>query len=116
MPRFTRRAAAKIITFGIVAGIIPSPVRADTSWIVDAIYAAAARYGVSGDYLVSVARCESNLNPYAVNPVTGDTGLFQFNPGTWHAWGGGDIWSVYEQSDKAAWAFSQGLSYHWLCA
>jgi hypothetical protein len=87
-----------------------------SDWIVAEIYSAAARYGVSGDWLLSVAQCESQLNPWAVNPVTGDTGLFQFNPGTWEAWGGGNIWSVYEQADKAAWAFSQGLSSHWLCA
>jgi hypothetical protein len=97
------------------AGIhIPAAQQSD--WIVAEIYSAAARYGVSGDWLLSVAQCESQLNPWAVNPVTGDTGLFQFNPGTWEAWGGGNIWSVYEQADKAAWAFSQGLSSHWLCA
>lgn len=92
------------------------PPEQQTDWIVAEIYAAAERYGVSGDWLLSVAMCESNLDPNAVNPVTGDTGLFQFNPSTWAAWGGGNIWSVYEQADKAAWAFSQGLSSHWVCA
>jgi soluble lytic murein transglycosylase-like protein len=96
---------------------IPAAARAqDSDWIVAAIYAAADRYGVSRGWLLSTAMCESNLDPNAVNPVTGDSGLFQFNPNTWAAWGGGDIWSVYDQADKAAWAFSQGLSGHWLCS
>jgi len=81
-----------------------------------AIRDAAARYGVSADWLISVMLCESGGDPYAVNPATGDSGLFQFNPNTWYAWGGGDIWDPYQQIELAAWAFSQGLSYHWLCA
>lgn len=97
---------------------LPRPAAAshDTGWIVDEIYAAAARHGVSGDWLLSTARCESELNPNAYNSRTGDCGLFQFNPSTWEWWGGGDIWSVYEQCEKAAWAFARGYHTHWCCS
>lgn len=101
-----------------IGAILPrtSAAAHDTTWIVDAIYHAADRYGVSGDWLLSTARCESQLNPDAYNPRTGDCGLFQFNPDTWRQWGGGDIWSVYDQCDLAAWAFSRGLHTHWCCS
>ena len=85
-------------------------------WIVDEIHHAAWRHGVDGGWLEATARCESGLDPYAVNPRTGDSGLFQFNPQTWEMWGGGDIWSVHDQCEKAAWAFGQGLAHHWCCS
>jgi hypothetical protein len=104
-------------TLSAIAGaIITRQHAAGQDWIVGEIYAAAARYGVDGDYLVNVAMCESNLDPGAVNPVTGDTGLFQFHPETFYAYGGSDIWSVVDQADTAARMFSQGLDYLWLCA
>lgn len=81
-----------------------------------AIHDAAARYGVSGSWLIDVMLCESGGDPNAVNPVTGDSGLFQYNPGTWASWGGGDIWNPYEQIEMTAWAFSQGLADHWICS
>ena len=71
---------------------------------------------MDGGWLEATARCESGLDPYAVNPRTGDSGLFQFNPQTWEMWGGGDIWSVHDQCEKAAWAFGQGLAHHWCCS
>lgn len=81
-----------------------------------AIYDAAARYNVSGDYMIQVMCCESGGNPNALNPRTGDSGLFQYNPNTWYSWGGGDIWNPYEQIELTAWAFSQGLDSHWCCS
>ena len=51
--------------------------------VVDIIYAAAAKYGQNGDALLAVARCESGLDPNAVNSSSGASGLFQFMPGTW---------------------------------
>ena len=81
-----------------------------------AIRDAATRHGVSADWLIDVMLCESGGDPYAVNPVTGDSGLFQYNPGTWYSWGGGDIWNPYEQIEMTAWAFSQGLADHWVCS
>jgi hypothetical protein len=88
------------------------------NWIVQIIYDAAGRYGVSGDWLLSTATCESQLDPWAYNEVTGDSGLFQFRPATWVEWGAdpATIWDVWSQADMAAWAFSVGLHTHWCCS
>jgi soluble lytic murein transglycosylase-like protein len=103
------------VTAGLALALLTGarPVAAD--WVADEIYAAAARYGVSGDYLVGVAECESGLDPYAMG-VHGEIGVLQFMPDTFYAYGGNDIWSVADQADVAARMFSEGLSYHWLCA
>lgn len=47
------------------------------------IRAAAAEFGGSGDLLVSIARCESGLDPHAVNSSSGALGLFQHLPRYW---------------------------------
>jgi hypothetical protein len=87
-------------------------------WIVTVIYDAAGRWGVSGDWLLNTAVCESGLDPWAYNPSTGDCGVFQFNPATWAEWGADPtlIWDVWSQADIAAWAFSAGLHSHWCCS
>jgi hypothetical protein len=87
-------------------------------WIISTIYEAAGRHGVSGDWLLDTAACESQLDPWAYNAVTGDVGLFQFKPSTWAAWGADPaaIWDVWSQADMAAWAFSAGLHTHWCCS
>jgi hypothetical protein len=76
-----------------VLGLAPRMAKADTGWIVDEIYGAAARYGVSGDTLYNLAVCESNLDPGAVSHKLNqngyhDLGLFQINPMTWDWWCG----------------------------
>lgn len=47
---------------------------------------AAARYGISADFLHKMARIESGGNPNAVSP-TGATGIFQFTKGTGRQYG-----------------------------
>lgn len=42
----------------------------------------AAVLGVSPDWLMIVFKIESNINPAAINPYTGATGLIQFMPAT----------------------------------
>ncbi len=85
------------------------------SYISNAIYAAAAKYGVSGSWLMSVAACESGFNPQAVGRA-GEIGLFQFMSSTYYAYSSGDIWNVWNQADAAARMFSMGLAGHWTCA
>ena len=109
----TRRSLIGALIGAAALYLAPQHARAQ-DWVIQEIYAAGARYGVSGDWLLRVAICESELNPAAVGR-NGEIGLFQFMPSTWYAWGGGDIWSVWEQADLAAWAFSAGLSHHWVC-
>jgi soluble lytic murein transglycosylase-like protein len=76
------------------------------------IYAAAAEFGLEGDYLLSVASCESDLDPGAANPV-GYYGLFQFDWQTWAAYGYGSIWDPVAQARTAARLLAAGQSERW---
>jgi hypothetical protein len=76
------------------------------------IYAAAAEYGLSGDYLLGVASCESGLNPNAVNPA-GYYGLFQFGSGTWATEGYGSIYDPVAQARTAARMLAAGMASRW---
>lgn len=49
------------------------------SYISEASY----KTGIDEDFLVKTAFIESRLNPRAINPKTGASGLFQFLPSTW---------------------------------
>jgi soluble lytic murein transglycosylase-like protein len=80
--------------------------------ITETIYAAAAEFGLDGDYLLSVAACESNLDPGAVNEV-GYYGLFQFDEPTWVAYGYGSIWDPIAQSRTAARLLAAGEADRW---
>ena len=77
---------------------------------------AAARHGVSGDWMVKIARCESGLNPRAYNPAGPYYGLFQFLQSTFRANGGTDIWDPYQQSDVTANMLAHGQAHQWGCA
>ena len=109
----TRRAAIAAMVGGMLAA--PRMAQAQDVPYADVVTEAAWRWGVEPNWLIRVMMCESGGDPYAVNPVTGDTGLFQFNPNTWEAYGGGDIWNAWEQADKAAMMFSMGLAHLWVC-
>lgn len=87
---------------------------------------AARKYGISEDYFVSIAMCESTLNPNAVNYgyYAGGghpTGLFQYLPETWNRIGGRspygvrDIYNPVHQAEVTAWAFANGYAGEWAC-
>lgn len=40
-------------------------------------------YGIDPDMAVSLAQCESSLDPYAQNPTSSAKGLYQFTDTTW---------------------------------
>jgi len=61
----------------------PAPVAAPAGSIEQIIYAAAAEFGVDGNLMLRIARCESNLTPSAVNSSSGALGLFQHMPQYW---------------------------------
>lgn len=84
--------------------------------IVGIIEAAAARWGVSGSWMVSIARCESGLRPNAYNPSGPYYGLFQFLRSTFTANGGTNIWSASDQANIAAKMLAHGQAYQWSCA
>lgn len=93
----------------------PVPVAAPGS-IAQVIIDAALRHGLDPDFFLRVARCESNLNPRALNPGGPYIGLFQFHPNTFRANGGRDIYDPYDQAETAARMFARGLGWqHWEC-
>lgn len=93
------------------AEVVPAP-PAPAGSITAIIYAAAEEYGLSGSYLLSVAACESGLNPSAVNPA-GYYGLFQFSSGTWAANGYGSIYDPVAQARTAARMIAAGGASRW---
>jgi hypothetical protein len=90
--------------------------------IVDLIHHYAGVYGVAPLYLEAVARCESDLDATAVG-AQGEIGVMQFHPrGLWPETPLGRAGlSLYEATveqhiEMAAWAFGQGLGFHWACS
>ena len=84
--------------------------------IASIIRAAAAQYGVSGDWMVEIATCESTLRSNAYNPVGPHYGLFQFLMSTFRANGGTNIWDPADQSNVAARMLAHGQAWQWACA
>ena len=89
----------------------PAPA-AEPQTVSEIIAAAAAEYGIGADYLMSVAWCESSLDPGAVSPA-GYYGLFQFDEPTWAAYGYGSIYDPVAQSRTAARMLAAGMSERW---
>lgn len=85
--------------------------------IIDIITDAANRYGQSPSAMIAVARCESNLNPGAVNSRSGASGLFQFLPGTWRTtpFASSSILDAWANANAAAWMWSVGRRGEWVC-
>jgi hypothetical protein len=99
----------------------PSPAAVSTPTAVSAapagsiagvVYSAAAGAGISGNYLLSVAQCESNLNPGAYG-AGGYYGLFQFDQPTWSAYGYGSIYDPVAQANTAARLIAEGETSRW---
>jgi uncharacterized protein YraI len=84
--------------------------------IVRYITQAANEYNQSPEDMLRVAQCESNLDPYAVNP-SGSYGLFQFIRSTWKStpYGKEDVFDPQANSRAAAWMWSQGRKSEWVC-
>ncbi len=102
-------------------GSTPAPDSGNSSnqEIIDLIYAAADRWGQPRADMLRVARCESNLNPRAVNSSSGASGLFQFMPstfaGTPNGKRGENIFNAYSSADAAGWMWANGMRNHWAC-
>jgi soluble lytic murein transglycosylase-like protein len=80
------------------------------------IEAAAAKWGVSGSWMISIARCESGLRPNAYNPSGPYYGLFQFLMSTFTHNGGTNIWDPTDQANVAAEMLAHGQAHQWSCA
>ncbi|HEY7119669.1 MAG TPA: hypothetical protein VH475_23970 [Tepidisphaeraceae bacterium] len=87
-------------------------------WVAEEFWAAAKYYGASYDMLMLVGACESDLLPNAYNPISGVTGIMQFEWSTIQAfgWPGANPWSVHDSAWVAAKMFREGLGWtHWHC-
>ena len=84
--------------------------------VIAIIEAAAARWGVSGSWMVSIARCESGLRPTAYNPRGPYIGLFQFLQSTFTHNGGTNIYDAADQANIAAKMLAHGQAHQWSCA
>jgi soluble lytic murein transglycosylase-like protein len=109
--RFMRRNFALRPSPAPDPGSAPEPQEPSGS-IPAAIYAAAADSGLDGAYLLSVAQCESGLDPHAVNPA-GYHGLFQFDEQTWATYGRGSIYDPVAQARTAAELIAGGGASRW---
>jgi hypothetical protein len=92
-------------------------VRHSEQEILDFIAKAAKKYGQSKSAMVRVARCESVLDPCAVNRSGPYYGLFQFLKSTWKTtpYGDRDIFDPEAQSLATAWMWDQGRKNEWAC-
>jgi soluble lytic murein transglycosylase-like protein len=93
--------------------IAPPPRSYTTAQIKAIIRAAADEFGLSQEYLLSVAECESSFNPRAVSAAGTYHGLFQFDHQTWNAYGYGDIYNPTAQSRTAARLIAAGQEERW---
>jgi uncharacterized protein YgiM (DUF1202 family) len=76
----------------------------------------AGQYGIGWYWLAATAACESSFHLYVVNSTSGVSGLFQFEPSTFYAWGGSDLWDAWDQSKIAAKMFANGAANQYECA
>ncbi|MBA2597495.1 MAG: transglycosylase SLT domain-containing protein [Chloroflexia bacterium] len=78
---------------------------------------AAKRYGQSTNDMERVARCESALDPCAVNRSGPYYGLFQFLKSTWNTtpYGNQNIFDPEAQALATAWMWSEGRKNEWAC-
>jgi len=87
--------------------------------IIQIIYNAADRWGQPRADMLRVARCESNLDPRAVNRSSGASGLFQFMPSTFaftpNGKAGQSIFDPVASADAAGWMWANGMRNHWAC-
>jgi uncharacterized protein YraI len=85
--------------------------------IIQIIYAAADEFGQPREDMLRVARCESVLDPYAVNASSNASGLFQFLPSTWATtpYADQDIFDPVANAEAAAWMWDNGRRNEWTC-
>lgn len=95
----------------------PPPASSGNTDIIAIIYAAADRYGQPREDMLRVARCESVLDPNAINPYSNASGLFQFLPSTWATtpYANQDIFNAEANANAAAWMWSVGRRNEWVC-
>jgi Transglycosylase SLT domain len=78
---------------------------------------AAKKYHQSRSAMERVARCESTLNPCAVNREGPYYGLYQFLKSTWKTtpYGNVNIFDPEAQALAAGWMWAEGRKNEWAC-
>lgn len=104
---------------------VAAPKAAPTGSSVEQIIREAARrHGVDEEYLLRIARCESGLNPSAVNHGYNEngnpSGLFQHLSGYYPARAAKygyspDVFDAYSNANTTAAMFADGQQYLWEC-
>ena len=118
--RSRRLAFAALIAVAVPSGAAARDrcrVRDSEREILRYIEDAARKYGQSERAMIRVARCESNLNPCALNRAGPYYGLFQFLKSTWKKtpYGDHDIYDPEAQALAAAWKWKRGEKDEWAC-
>ena len=97
----------------------PGPANASQAAMISIVYQSADKWGQNRADMLRVARCESNLDPRAVNSNGGASGLFQFMPSTFaftpNGKRGEDIFDAWSNADAAGWMWANGMRHHWAC-
>lgn len=115
-PARPRVVAPRVVAPRVVAPPVGAGPPADPNSVIGIIEAAAARWGVSGSWMVKIARCESGLRTNAYNPRGPYIGLFQFLQSTFTHNGGTNIYDAADQSNIAAKMLANGQAHQWSCA
>lgn len=81
------------------------------------IQAAAKKYGQNAKDMERVARCESVLDPCAVNKTGPWYGLYQYLKSTWRGtpYGNESIWDPEAQAMATGWMWKEGRKNEWAC-
>lgn len=121
--RLTR--SRRVVLAALLAAVAPARVTAEQRCrardsedeILRYIAEAATEYGQSEQAMVRVARCESTLNPCALNSDGPYYGLYQFLKSTWQStpYGDRDIFDPQAQALAAGWMWQQGRKNEWVC-
>ena len=121
----TRTPSRRAVLAALLAAVAPTGVtaeprcraRASEDEILGYIAGAAREYGQSEEAMVRVARCESVLDPCAVNDDGPYYGLYQFLKSTWRStpFGDRDIFDPEAQALATGWMWQQGRKNEWVC-
>jgi len=106
--------------------VVPEPIaQAPVGSVEEIVRQAARKYGLGENHFVGIARCESTLNPNAINYGYNEngypSGLFQHLGGYWPAraakygYSGASVFDATANANVTAAMWAEGLSYLWEC-